>query len=165
MEFCGFLLLLVVILINFLIVNYVKKLENISCECSESWKREYIKIYSLVTIILVSVITIIPLLLQIMNINYKHFLVNNIFITLISYIYAIFGFVNIYALFTYSQKIVLIHCSCSDGWEKVFIYYYSMLIMSLYIFLAALFLIATICYGKITINLNDIKKIKKSLSK
>ena len=48
MDYCGFLVILIVLLVNILIVNYVRKLELISCECSEDWKRDYIKIYSLI---------------------------------------------------------------------------------------------------------------------
>ena len=48
MDYCGFLVILIVLLINILIVNYVRKLEQVTCECSEEWKRDYIKIYSLI---------------------------------------------------------------------------------------------------------------------
>mgnify|MGYP000604160372 CR=1 FL=1 len=64
MEFCGFLIILIVLLLNVLIVNYVRKLEMITCECSDEWKRDYIKLYSLITIIITSLICLIPLFLH-----------------------------------------------------------------------------------------------------
>jgi hypothetical protein len=165
MEFCGFLVILIVLLINVLIINYVRKLEQVSCECSENWKRDYIKYYSLVTVILTSVICLIPLFLQLTNIKYDvQSVLSNPFVSVISYLYTIFGLVNIYALFTYSQNIVLSRCDCSHSWERTFIYYYSMLVMSLYVFLATFVIIAILCCGKLNIDVKTLKNIKNNLN-
>ena len=164
MEYCGFLVILVVLLINILIVNYIRKLEKITCDCSIQWKRDYIKIYSLLTIILTSLICLIPLLLQIFSIKYNiQSVLDNKAFTYLGYIYTLFGLVNVYALFTYSQQIVIGNCDCSKSWERTFIYYYSMLIMSLYIFMAALLLIGMMCCGKFNIDLDYIKSLKKKI--
>ena len=162
MEFCGFLIILTVLLINVLIVNYVRKLERVSCECAENWKRNYIKYYSLLTIILTSLICIVPILLQLLKINYKieQVLKNNI-ISIVSTLYTLFGLVNVYCLFTYSQQIVLGKCDCSRSWERTFIYYYSMLITSLYIFLSALVIIGLVYSGKVNIDVKTLKSLKK----
>ena len=71
MDYCGFLVILIVLLINILIVNYIRKLEQVTCECSEEWKRDYIKIYSLITIIITSLICLVPLFLHLINIKYN----------------------------------------------------------------------------------------------
>ena len=166
MEYCGFLVILVVLLINILIVNYIRKLEQITFDCSKEWKLDYIKIYSLITIIITSLICLIPVLLQIFSIKYNiNTLLDNKIFTYLGYIYTLFGLVNVYALFTYSQQIVLGNCDCSESWERTFIYYYSMLIMSLYIFIASLLLIAIMCCGKFNIDLDYIKSIKLKLKK
>ena len=109
MEFCGFLIILIVLLLNVLIVNYVRKLERVTCECSESWKRHYIKIYSFITIIFTSIICITPLLLQILKINYKieAVLKNRIFSSL-SIIYTVLGLFNVFCLF-YSKILQHFH--------------------------------------------------------
>ena len=166
MDYCGFLVILIVLLINILIVNYVRKLEMITCECSDEWKRDYIKIYSLLTIVITSLICLIPIFMHIVNLNYNiQSLMSNKFITTLSTIYTLFGLVNVYALFTYSQKIVLSDCKCSKSWERTFIYYYSMLIMSIYLFLASLLVISIIYSGKFRLDKEFIKDLKKTIKK
>lgn len=166
MDYCGFLVILIVLLINILIVNYVRKLEQVTCECSEEWKRDYIKIYSLITIIITSLVCLIPLFLHIFNINYNiQDILSNTPLTYLGYLYTFFGLINVYALFTYSQRIVLGGCDCSKSWERRFIYYYSMLVMSLYIFIASLVLIGILCCGKFNIDLEFIKSVKNQLKK
>ena len=164
MEFCGLLIILIVLLVNILIVNYVRKLERVTCDCSENWKRDYIKYYSLITVILTVLIALVPLFLQLTNIKYNitKFLAHKAVGT-ISFLYTLFGIVNVYALFTYSQLIVLSKCDCSNSWERTFMYYYSMLVMSLYVFLAAFVLITVICCGQLNVDVNSIKSIKKNL--
>ena len=164
MDYCGFLVILVVLLINILIVNYVRKLEQVTCECSEEWKRDYIKIYSLITIIITSLICLVPLFLHIVNVEYNiQSILSNTPLTYIGYIYTFFGLINVYALFTYSQRIVLGDCDCSKSWERRFIYYYSMLVMSLYLFMASFLVIGIICCGKLNIDLDFIKDVKKKI--
>jgi len=164
MDYCGFLVILIVLLINILIVNYVRKLEMITCECSNEWKRDYIKIYSLLTIIITSLICLVPLFMHLVNLDYNiQSLMTNKFVTTVSTIYTFFGLINVYALFTYSQKIVLTDCKCSKSWERTFIYYYSMLVMSIYIFLVSLLVIAIIYSGKFRLDKNFIKDLKKTI--
>lgn len=166
MDYCGFLVILIVLLINILIVNYVRKLEMITCECSNEWKRDYIKIYSLLTIVITSLICLIPIFMHIVNLDYNiKSLLSSKFITTLSTLYTLFGLVNVYALFTYSQKIVLSDCKCSKSWERTFIYYYSMLIMSIYLFLASLLVISIIYSGKFRLDKDFIKDLKKTIKK
>ena len=87
----------------------------------------------------------------------------NKFVTTVSTIYTFFGLINVYALFAYSQKIVLTDCKCSKSWERTFIYYYSMLVMSIYIFLVSLLVIAIIYSGKFRLDKNFIKDLKKTI--
>ena len=116
MEFCGFLIILVVLLVNVLILNYVRKLEIVSCECSEDWKRDYIKIYSLITIIITSLVALVPIFLQLINFKYNvNTILSNNIVSIFSFLYTMFGLLNVYSLFTYSQKIVLTNCECSDS--------------------------------------------------
>ncbi len=166
MEFCGLLIVLIVLLINILIVNYVRKLERVSCDCSTSWKRDYIKYYSLITVIITVLVALVPLFMQLTNLKYNitKFLAHK-FVVTASYLYTVFGILNVYALFTYSQQVVLSRCDCSHSWERTFIYYYSMLVMSLYVFLASLVLITVICCGQINFDLKSIKNIKKNVKK
>lgn len=166
MDYCGFLVILIVLLINIVIINYVRKLEMITCECSNEWKRDYIKVYSLLTIIITSLICLIPIFMHIVNLDYNiKSLMSNKFITTLSTLYTLFGLVNVYALFTYSQKIVLSDCKCSKSWERTFIYYYSMLVMSIYLFLASLLVISIIYSGKFRLDKDFIKDLKRTIKK
>ena len=132
------------LLVNILIFNYVYKLEKITCECSENWKRDYIKYYSLITIIIITFAAII----KVSNISYPEGLVR-----FLSTLYSIFGLINIYALFTYSQTIVIEHCDCTKSWERTFIYYYSMIMLVLYLLMiSSLFFM--VLFGK------DVKKFQ-----
>ena len=164
MDFCGFLIFIIVLLINILILNYIRKLEKISCECSQEWKRDFIKIYSLITIILTTLICLIPLFMSLINLKYNTSnILSNPLLSIGSYIYTFFGLINVYALFTYSQRIVLNKCDCSNSWERTFIYYYSMLVMSLYIFLASFLIIGILCSGKLNMDIEFIKTIKNKI--
>ena len=113
-------ILLIVILVNALIVNYTMKLEHIDCECSKSWYRDFIKYYSIITIIMT--------LLIFCNIKTPAW-------KFIHNIYYIIGLCNIYILFKFSQDLYINKCECSKSWEQKFIYYYSMTLMLLYIIL------------------------------
>ena len=58
MDYCGFLVILIVLLINILIVNYIRRLEQITCECSEDWKRKLLlfPLYIVILFILVLIV-------------------------------------------------------------------------------------------------------------
>ena len=161
MDNCNFLIFLIVLLINILILNYVIKLEKITCECSDNWKRDYIKYYAIVTLLLTLVICVIPVMNMILNkkMNMKSILSTPVS-RVISSIYGVAGIVNVYALFSYSQNVILSQCDCSKSWERMFIYYYSMVIMSLYIFIASMVIIATICTGDVV----HLKKTMKTMA-
>ena len=118
------MIVLIVILVNALIVNYTIKLEHIDCECSKSWHRDFIKYYSLITIIMT--VLILFNLSSIIKKSVWKFIHN---------IYYIIGLCNIYILFKYSQDLYINKCECSKSWEQKFIYYYSMSFMLLYIIL------------------------------
>lgn len=136
------IILLITALVNMLIFNYVYKLEKSKCSCSNGWKRIYIKYYSLLTIFVCIILigNIIPNISQ-------------IYLKFISFVYFIFGLVNVYALFKFSQHIVINKCNCTKSWERIYIYYYSMIIMSLYLFLSMFLLFKQLFK-------NEIKKLK-----
>ena len=59
MEFCGLLIILIVLLVNILIVNYVRKLERVTCDCSENWKRNLMEVYVwfVIALVVISIIS------------------------------------------------------------------------------------------------------------
>lgn len=158
MNTCVVILFVICFLINLLVLNYTVKLEKISCECSKDWRRDFIKYYSLVTVGLTIFICLVPLINNAMKKKLDYALLfNNIVVRSIGFIYSILGLVNLYSLFTFSQKIVLNRCGCSKSWERTFIYYYSMIIMSLYVFVVVGGFFASICS-------NNVKDLRKTLN-
>ena len=119
------LLLLIVILINIIIFNYIYNIEKEQCECSKSYTSKFLKYYAVGTIILA--------LYLISGIKYK--------ITKIIYIYSLIGIPNIYLLFKFYQDINKKQCRCKKVWGFDFLYYYSMIIMTVYILYGILLMI------------------------
>lgn len=161
-NFCSSLVVVIILLVNLLIINYTKKLEKITCKCSEDWRRTFIKVYSMITILITTLFIGLPLLGNITGCGpeLKTILVNPVSRLIIN-VYALVGIVNIVSLFTYSQKIVINSCDCSESWERTFIYYYSMVVMSIYIFTGAILLLVILCSGSGNF-MNALGKIKKS---
>lgn len=145
-NFCSSLIIIIVLLINILIVNYTRKLEKITCECSKDWRRTFIKVYAMVTIGITTLFIVLPMLGHVTGCgpDLQKILTNPVTRFVIN-LYAVVGLVNIVALFTYSQKIVINRCECSQSWERTFIYYYSMVVMSIYIFTGAMLLLVVLC--------------------
>jgi len=161
-NFCSSLIIVIVLLINILIINYTQKLEKITCKCSEDWRRTFIKVYAIITILVTTVFIGLPLLGTVTGCGPSlEKILKNRATRLIVNIYALVGIINIVALFTYSQKIVINKCDCSEAWERTFIYYYSMVVMSVYIFTGAILLLVVLCAGNGNV-LKALGKIKKS---
>jgi hypothetical protein len=118
------LVMLIVVLINIIIFNFIYKLEKNKCLCSKGYKREFIKYYALLTIF-IGIIFIIGALK----------ILPSPVLNLLSTIYSVLGLLNVYLLFTLTQGLVIKKCTCSNSWDRKFVYYYSMIIMSGYIIL------------------------------
>lgn len=118
---------LIAVLISLIIIKYVYDLENKKCKCSKDWRRDYIKIFAFITLV-ISVISC--------ALTFSKVVLSNSFripIHIILSAYMIASIVNIYALFTYSQKLMVYKkCHCSDTWSRTFLYYYSMVFAVLY---------------------------------
>jgi len=84
----------------------------------------------------------------------------------ITVMYSVGMLVNVYALFSYSQKIACkLKCECSKGWARSFLYYYSMFIAVMYITLivsAILIVIAIKTNPKLKGKFNFVKMANSS---
>ena len=152
MNSYNLLLYFIILIINLLILQYVLKLEKMSCECSKDWRRDYIKYFSILSIGIITLMFIVPLITK----KYIKLIQTPIF-RIVANIISIASLINVYSLFTYSQKIILEKCKCSNNWERSFIYYYSLIIMSIYIFIAASLIVLSLCVG----NINNFLKLNK----
>lgn len=116
--------LLISFIINTIFLHYVYTLEKNQCECSKSWKRDYIKYYSIIMITTLILAMLIPVFKK------------KIFTQMVSILYIIVvlgGLINLWCLYSYTKKLKEIDCECSEGWERKFIHTYSTLVVVLWI--------------------------------
>ena len=114
---------LISLILNFIFLNYVDKLEKIKCGCSQDWRRDFIKVYSILVIVLICAGFFL---------DTKKLLKNNTilgFLTLVQ----LAGFIYLYCLYTFSRDLKNGNCECSETWERKLIYNYSMIIIMLYL--------------------------------
>lgn len=122
---------LVVIIFNVILFTYVVTLEKEKCECSQSWKRDYIKYYSGVMVSLFTLM-ILGTLLGIRLPNNKLVLFGKVIFMLGLFIASL---VQVYSLFTYSQDLNCRRdsCPCTEGWKRDFMYFYSIFFFAIYV--------------------------------
>jgi hypothetical protein len=135
---------------------WIKNLEDISCECSENWMRDYIK-YFLISYFVVNIINFL-LSIYINTIKNKE----GLFMSLIKYplyimwnviimVYLLFAFINIFVVISYIQKLKDVNCECSEDLKREIYWYYNIIIASIIALVILLSLIAgisTVFFGK-----------------
>ena len=116
----------IAIIISMVILEYVLRLEREECECSKDWRRDYIKIFAIATIVFILLMCFRKFLLP-RGLKVPREV--GALLYLVATMYMIGAFVNVYAMFSYSQKLVCEkNCKCANTWTRDFIYYYSMII-------------------------------------
>jgi hypothetical protein len=123
------IVMLIVVLINIIIFNFIYKLEKNKCECGNKYKKDFIKYYTLLTIF-IGILFIMGFL--------KVF--SHPILKLVSTIYSVLGLANVYLLFRLTQNLVIKKCTCSDTPDRAFVYYYSMVVISVYVILITILL-------------------------
>ena len=114
---------LISLILNFIFLNYVDKLEKIKCGCSQDWRRDFIKVYSILVIVIICAGFFL---------DTKKLLKNDTvlgFLTLVQ----LAGFIYLYCLYTFSRDLKNGNCECSETWERKLIYNYSIIIIMLYL--------------------------------
>lgn len=137
------------LLIALTIFMYVYKLEQDKCECSKDWRRDFIKVFSGIIIVLSSAFSVI---------NCSGIKLSSALSKLVEVIAMITGMASIvylYSLFTYSRDLIEKKCECSDKWQRLFMYYYSIIVVVL---------IAIMMLSLLTLLLQSKKVSKKSVS-
>ncbi len=124
------LILLIVLLVNTMIINYINGIEKDNCDCSSNFSTRFVKYYSLITIILT--------LFIIFNKEKQ--------IQKLLDIYVIVGILNIYLLFKVFQDIKKNSCVCKKKWGFNLIYFYSMIIMIVYLLSSTILFMNDIFY-------------------
>lgn len=103
-------------LINSVLLYYIYNLEKNKCDCSKDWRRDYIKYYSIAFIL-------VPFISYIFS---RYFNVKKI-LTILSIIIILSTPINIWCLYTYSNKIKNSTCKCANTWQPKFMSFYSVI--------------------------------------
>lgn len=152
-EFTGYFVIFIILsIINFVINVYallwIYKLEEISCKCSENWKRDYIK-YFLYAYFIMFVIQIIIYLATGTGLQNQ----NSTWIYVIMLIYQMFAFICIFVAIFYIDELKKQQCTCSEDIRREVYYYYNIIRLA-FIGLALLIMILTLLFlGKVISNL------------
>jgi|TARA_B110001469_G_scaffold121179_1_gene130429 hypothetical protein len=135
------LLILLVLIVNSFVIHFVKELDKKECECAKhkSIEKQYIKYYAIVTLGAVTIFYILPYLLNLggkslmnINLNLSKCLLSNTVKFLLE-LYLIGGLVNIMLLFYLTKKMKKSKCGCEDTFKRKFLFYYSLVIIAIYI--------------------------------
>lgn len=128
------------------VVNYVIRLENIGCDCSKNWKRDYIKYYLLV---------IIPIMIL------------RLFVSLpvaLASLTLVFGLTFVFVVFAYIQELRKKKCECSEAPIRDILEIVNYIQIFLVGFVLILMLVIAIAglFSKPTVFVIQPKAIKKS---
>lgn len=118
---------LITLLVQGTFLNYVLKLERIKCICSEDNRRDIIKYYSGLLIVMGVLMIVVPKNLPILK----------------QYVLPLIGLLNIVYLVvvvSYVRNLVNKKCECSGTWERDVMYAYSLMLMAV----VALFLVSIV---------------------
>ena len=128
------------LVLNFIFLNYVNKLEKDKCDCSTNdWRRDYIKYFSMIAI---SIITVT------LFVDVKSCLGKQTGLILIILLQCA-NIINLYALFSYTKKLKDDNCKCSDNWDRELIYNYSMLMAIIYVLLSTINMLAVVAFANL----------------
>ena len=119
-----YLSLLISISLNYIFLNYIDNLERINCNCSDTWRSKFIKFYSTYLIVIQTFIIMVDIktLLSFIRILLPFYLVTQIL--------GIFYLITIYQ---YSSNMKHSKCKCSNKWERDLMYYYSLILITVYL--------------------------------
>ena len=124
-----FMSLVIPFCVGYILISYTKSLENQKCACSSNIRRKYVKYYGY----FIFVAALLGLSLFIGYIKYPSL---RKFKSLFKIFILVVQFLATYVIYTYSKVIEDGKCPCSKSWKKVFLKYYSYVML---IFMSLLF--------------------------
>ncbi len=107
--------------LSYIFISYVKTQEENkkNCQCSNNIRTKYIKFYGY-TLLILAICGLLVMMLRLKSMNST--------IKILSLLNSLIG---VYVLYSYSDIISSDDCSCSDSWKKVFIKYYSFIMIGI----------------------------------
>ena len=137
MNKISILILIIVLFINLYILNYINKLQQLSCSCNNKTLIKFIKIFTILTIL--TIIIIFGIGINIFNGLIKN---NGLIKSAIS-IYSIGCIINIYCIYILTKENP--KCLCNKLQGKKILYKYSLFIISIYIIISAIIFFFQLC--------------------
>lgn len=119
MKTVSLILAMITLTLNIFYLSYVYNLEVNDCTCSEDWRRDFIKYYSM--------ILILKLIIMIFLLNKKN--KNKIVMTVLKVLVFLTGLGNllyVYSLLTYAHKLRKKTCECSEHTIREIMYWFSL---------------------------------------
>ena len=117
-------MLVIPFFISYILITYIKSLEYKKCDCSTDIRRKYIKYYGYFILVL----SIISLFILAFAFTYPKLIYLN---TIIRYFSLFITSISVYIMYTYSDILENNECNCADSWKKIFIKYYSYIMLIL----------------------------------
>ena len=114
-------LAIVLIIINIYILYYVVDMEQRNCQCSESWLRNYIKVFSIILIFTALFVIAFPKITDSKYLN-KMFNKNNLLIIPVI-LWNITSAIYLFVLLAYYYKLRTNECKCAENWKKNLLLY------------------------------------------
>lgn len=142
MNKISILILIIVFFINLYILNYINKLQQLSCSCNNKTLIKLIKIFTILTIIIIIIIFGIAIN-PCFNGLIKKGLINNGLIKSAISIYSIGCIINIYCIYIVTKENP--KCLCNKLQGKKILYKYSLFIISIYIIISAIIFFFQLC--------------------
>ena len=145
-------LAIIVLLVCFFL--YVQNLEEQKCDCSDNWKRDYIKYFTGFMVLSSSVSLFYP------GLQRKVFGGLNTIV-------GILGIAYIFIIISWIHKLYKDKCDCSDSWERMAMMTYAYIVLALYIimFIIAISLMMQISSSKVKMSKKQIQHLRKILRK
>jgi len=122
------------------VLKYVNDLNVKKCECSENWKRDFIKYFSMAAI----GVLVLSLLLVFVERLTEAPRGLTVFANVLSGVYFLAFIVFLGVLFVYTRNLLKTNCECSEDKMRTMTYYFSAIVGGFYILAFVLALISMI---------------------
>tara|TARA_B100001121_G_C18518373_1_gene540080 strand:- start:347 stop:829 length:483 start_codon:yes stop_codon:yes gene_type:complete len=116
------------LMVGYILISYIKSLEDKNCSCSNDRRRKYIKYYGYFLIIF-------SIFVLVANIIFGLWF-NNFFQSLIRIISFGINFLAAYLLYSYSNILEDSTCKCSESWRRTFLKFYGYLLGGVFSFIS-----------------------------
>ena len=139
----------ITIIINYMALMWILKLEEIDCKCSDSWMRYYIKYFLYLYFIVQIILLIVNIYIYANGLSPKFFM-NELWLYFILF-FSLFSFINIIISIIYIDQLKKLNCDCSEDIKREVYWYYNIIrvvfiIFTILLSLATVFMVSLISF-------------------